>query len=251
MPRISKAHWDVLSPLLDELLDSNIELRALRLAEIRRSDERLADDLSALLVEHGDVEREAFLQGDAIHSRDAATLQGQIIGSYTLGASVRPGWHGHRLARPPQRWPVRRSGRDQVPESRAARRGAARFQREGNILARLAHPHIGRLLDAGVAADGQPYLVLEFVEGVPIDRWCDTSMLDVPARIRLFLDVPGAVAEAHRNLIVHRDLKPSNILVTAERTGEAAGFRHRQAARRGSAGRKQGLRAHARRWARP
>ncbi|MCU0952410.1 MAG: serine/threonine protein kinase, partial [Burkholderiaceae bacterium] len=93
-----------------------------------------------------------------------------------------------------------------------SRGGAERFAREGRLLARLAHPHIARLLDAGVA-DSQPYLVLEYVDGAPIDRWCDAQSLDIRARLSLFLDVLAAVAHAHSHLVLHRDLKPSNILV--------------------------------------
>src|SRR5262249_55799886 len=79
------------------------------------------------------------------------------------------------------------------------------------------HPHIGRLLDAGVTDAGQPYLVLEHIDGRHIDRFCDEERLGVEDRIRLFLDVQAAVAHAHASLIVHRDLKPSNVLVTANR----------------------------------
>jgi tetratricopeptide (TPR) repeat protein len=95
------------------------------------------------------------------------------------------------------------------------RTGEARFRREGTVLARLTHPHIARLIDAGVSRAGQPYLVLEHVDGQHIDRFCDGHRLGIEARIRLFLDVQAAVAHAHANLIVHRDLKPSNVLVTA------------------------------------
>src|SRR5438874_1420610 len=95
-----------------------------------------------------------------------------------------------------------------------ARGGAERFAREGHLLARLAHPHIARLLDAGVTPQGQPYLVLEHVEGEQIDRWCDTHALGIDARVRLLLDVLGAVAHAHSKLVLHRDIKPANILVT-------------------------------------
>jgi serine/threonine-protein kinase len=95
------------------------------------------------------------------------------------------------------------------------RGGPERFRREGSVLARLAHPNIARLLDAGVTASGQPFLVLEYVDGEPIDRWCDARTLDARARLHVFLDVLAAVAHAHANLILHRDLKPSNILVTA------------------------------------
>ena len=90
----------------------------------------------------------------------------------------------------------------------------ARFAREGELLARLTHPHIAQLLDAGVLDDGARYLVLEYVPGERIDRWCDARKLDVTARLGLLLQVCDAVAYAHAHLIVHRDLKPANILVT-------------------------------------
>ena len=90
----------------------------------------------------------------------------------------------------------------------------ARFAREGELLARLAHPHIAQLLDAGFAPDGARYLVLEHVQGERIDHWCDARRLDLNARLKLLLQLCDAVAFAHANLIVHRDLKPANILVT-------------------------------------
>jgi tetratricopeptide (TPR) repeat protein len=91
-----------------------------------------------------------------------------------------------------------------------------RFRREGNVLARLTHAHIARLIDAGVSAAGQPYLVLEYVDGHPIDRYCDEQHLGIEARIHLFLGVLAAVAHAHGNLIVHRDIKPANVLVRVD-----------------------------------
>lgn len=88
-----------------------------------------------------------------------------------------------------------------------------RFDRERDVLAALAHPHIARLYDAGVAASGQPFIVLEYVRGLSIDRYCDAHKLPLRARIELFLQVLAAVADAHAHLVVHRDLKPSNIMV--------------------------------------
>ena len=82
-----------------------------------------------------------------------------------------------------------------------------RFVREGKILGQLSHPHIARLMDAGATSLGVLYLVLEYVEGQPIDDWCDTRRLDVPARLRLLLQVCDAVAHAHAHLVIHRDLK--------------------------------------------
>ncbi|MGD9902416.1 MAG: tetratricopeptide repeat protein [Vicinamibacterales bacterium] len=89
------------------------------------------------------------------------------------------------------------------------------FRSERQILAWLEHANIARLLDGGTTDDGLPYLVMEYVQGVPIDRYCDAHRLTVADRLQLFLAVCDAVSHAHRSLIVHRDIKPSNILVTA------------------------------------
>jgi serine/threonine-protein kinase len=91
-----------------------------------------------------------------------------------------------------------------------------RFRREQHILASLDHPNITRMLDAGITDSGQPYLVMEYVDGVHLDTYCDQRKLGVAERLQLFLHVCDAVAYAHRNLVVHLDLKPSNILVTAD-----------------------------------
>jgi serine/threonine protein kinase/tetratricopeptide (TPR) repeat protein len=89
------------------------------------------------------------------------------------------------------------------------------FRRERQILAALDHPNIVRLLDGGTTSDGMPYLVMDYVEGIPIDRYCHERSLTVTDRLRLFLKVCDAVHYAHQNLVVHRDLKPTNILVTS------------------------------------
>jgi serine/threonine-protein kinase len=91
-----------------------------------------------------------------------------------------------------------------------------RFDEERRILAGLNHPYIAGLIDAGTTDDGAPYLVMEYVEGVPIDQFCDERRLDIPARLRLLIKVMLAVQAAHQNLVVHRDLKPSNVLITAD-----------------------------------
>jgi serine/threonine protein kinase/TolB-like protein len=91
---------------------------------------------------------------------------------------------------------------------------ASRFARERDILAKLEHPNIARLYDAGVGAEGQPYLAMEFVAGRPLNTWCDGQRLGVRERLQLFLQVLDAVQYAHGQQVIHRDLKPSNILVT-------------------------------------
>ncbi|MFL6236752.1 MAG: tetratricopeptide repeat protein [Thermoanaerobaculia bacterium] len=91
-----------------------------------------------------------------------------------------------------------------------------RFRSERQILAHLSHPNIAKLFDAGTTGDGRPYFVMEYVEGRPIDQYCDDRKLPVRERLELFRQVCGAIHFAHQNLIVHRDLKPGNILVTAD-----------------------------------
>ena len=91
-----------------------------------------------------------------------------------------------------------------------------RFDTERQILAHLDHPNIAKLLDGGATPDGQPYFVMDFIAGTPIDRYCDDARLSVRERLRLFLTVCSAVQYAHENFVVHRDIKPGNILVTAD-----------------------------------
>ncbi|MDY0067329.1 MAG: protein kinase [Steroidobacteraceae bacterium] len=91
-----------------------------------------------------------------------------------------------------------------------------RFRAERQILATLNHPNIARLLDAGETEDGQPYLVMEYVEGQSLDRYCDERRLDLTQRLRLFIEICAAVQYAHQNLIIHRDIKPANVLITAD-----------------------------------
>src|SRR5262249_210927 len=99
-----------------------------------------------------------------------------------------------------------------------------RFERERRVLATLEHPNIARLYDGGPTDDGLPYLVMEYVEGLPLDRYCAEHALALRARLELFLDVCAAVQHAHRNLVVHRDLKPSNVLVGEGRVAKLLDF---------------------------
>ena len=215
--RFDKSRWDSLSPLLDELLALDGTARGARLEEMRRDNPGMGDDLADLLAQHVDIEREGFLEGGLRHPVPVPTLAGQVIGSYTLDRLLGEGGMGSV-------WLAHRS--DGLYESRVAIKllnpallgpgGIERFRREGRALGRLADPNIARLIDAGVTGAGQPYLVLEYIEGEKITAWCDAHTLDAQARVRLFLSVLAAVTHAHAKLILHRDLKPSNILVTLE-----------------------------------
>jgi serine/threonine-protein kinase len=209
--------WQSLSPVLDRVLDLDACARTEFLRLLQSSDPPLAASLEALLADHLGVLASDFLETPAVTASDLApSLAGQTIGAYTLERPLGVGGMGAV-------WLARRS--DGRFEGRVALKlvnlavldpvAKERFAREGTVLARLAHPNIGRLFDAGVTAAGQPYLVLEYVDGMWIDEYADAHRLAVGARLELFAQTADAVAHAHANLIVHRDLKPSNILVDA------------------------------------
>jgi serine/threonine protein kinase/tetratricopeptide (TPR) repeat protein len=213
---IDTRRWQRASRLLDHAMDLAPETLDVWLDELQGEDSEAAADVKAMLLEHRMLDAEGFLDAPATPGVDVP-LAGVTLGGYTLVSPIDQGGMGSV-------WLATRS--DGRFEGRAAvkllnthllnKSGESRFRREGTFLARLTHPHIGRLIDAGISRAGQPYLVLEYVDGRHIDRYCDDGRLGVAARLRLFLDVQAAVAHAHANLIVHRDLKPSNILVTAE-----------------------------------
>jgi serine/threonine protein kinase len=161
-------------------------------------------------------DEKGFLADESDIRRARAALTGVQVGAYRLVEPVGQGGMGSVWLA--ERSDGRFQGNAAVKLLNAAlvgQAGEGRFKREGNILARLAHPQIAHLIDAGVTPAGQPYLVLEYIDGEEFDRYCNGRQLDVHARIRLFLDVLAPVAHAHANLVVHRDLKPSNVLVTA------------------------------------
>jgi serine/threonine-protein kinase len=210
--------WPVLSPLLDEALDLPAEGRAAWLEALRARDASLAQEIESLLREHGAVGREAFLErGVLAGSAAAPTLAGLVVGAYTLRTPLGQGGMGSVWLA--DRSDGRFAGQAAVKLLNASligREGEARFRREASILARLRHPGIARLIDAGVSPLGQPYIILEHVDGDLIDRFCEARGLDIAGRLRLFLEVLEAVAHAHANLIVHRDIKPQNVLVDRE-----------------------------------
>ncbi|MDQ6626969.1 MAG: serine/threonine-protein kinase [Pseudomonadota bacterium] len=212
--------WQRLSPLLDEALELPLAARAVWLERLAVAQPDLAAELKALLDADAASAAARFLSIGGVAAPasaaggEASSLVGQTLGAYTLVAAIGQGGMGSVWLA--QRSDGRFKGNVAVKLLNASlmgRAGGDRFKREGSILARLTHPHIARLFDAGVSSAGQPYLVLEHVQGERIDRHCDSAQLDVAARVRLFIDVLGAVAHSHAHLIVHRDIKPPNVLV--------------------------------------
>jgi eukaryotic-like serine/threonine-protein kinase len=220
MAPFARDDWQTLEPLLDHALELSPEERSGWLEELSARSPVLAGELSGLLAEEAQADRDGFLAG-----QPEVSAAGLALGAYTLERPLGRGGMGTV-------WLAHRS--DGRFEGVAAVKllnlallsgaGQERFRREGSTLARLTHPGIARLLDAGVSGAGQPYLVLEYVDGRPIDTFVREQELPLGERIRLFLQVLAAVEHAHASLIVHRDLKPSNILVTADGTVKLLDF---------------------------
>src|SRR5690242_6691009 len=206
--------WKEVSPYLDQALTLPDSERADWVAFVRTQNPEIAALLDALLDEHRVLAEENFLEGGPAAIPLQTRLQGQTIGAYTLVSEIGRGGMGSIwLAERTDGRFERKVAVKFLRVPLATHRGEERFKREGKLLASLAHPHIAELIDAGVSPDGQPYLVIEYVEGEHIDCYCDHRALGVKARVRLFIDVLEAVSYTHNHLIVHRDIKPSNVLV--------------------------------------
>jgi serine/threonine protein kinase len=216
----SVVRWREVLALFERVLDCRDEDRAALMRSIAAEQPALYPQLLTLLAADQSAESARFIaMAPPIESADAPydeSLAGQMIGPYRVVRHIGSGGMG-------QVWLAERAdGRFEGVVAIKLLRAfgdpliAKRFEREGQLLARLQHPNIARLLDAGALANGQLYLVLEYVDGERIDHYFDAKRLTVPERIRAFLPVCEAVAHAHTQLVVHRDLKPSNILVTRD-----------------------------------
>jgi eukaryotic-like serine/threonine-protein kinase len=206
--------WQEVTTYLDQALEMPETERSAWLQTLHEENPALVAQLQTLLDEHSALKQEGFLEVGAGPEFRPQVPAHQTIDAYTLLSPAGQGGMGSV-------WLAERNdGRFErqvavkfLSVGLVGRGVEERFKREGSILGRLAHPHIAELVDAGVSATGQPYLVLEYVDGKHIDEYCDEHELDVQARVSLFLDVLAAVEHAHTHLIVHRDLKPSNVLV--------------------------------------
>jgi eukaryotic-like serine/threonine-protein kinase len=228
MAPIDRESWSRLEPVVNEALDLGEAERRLFVERLSADDPTLGRQVAVFLARAS--EAGAFLTSPV--SEHAAALcaslaeeglaeareeEDETIGPYRVqGELGRGGMGAVFLAE-------RADGQfDQRVALKLVKRGMdsaeilERFRSERQILARLQHAHIARLLDGGVTRDGQPYFAMEHVEGEPLAVYCEQRSLATTDRLRLFLQVCEAVDYAHRNLVVHRDLKPSNVLVTAD-----------------------------------
>jgi tetratricopeptide (TPR) repeat protein len=177
-------------------------------------------EVSSLLSNY--LESPDFLEGETpqlpvedLADETPATLAGRRIGAWQLVREIGRGGMGvvWEACRADQQYDQRAAVK-LLRTSLLSEREIRRFRDERQILASLNHPCIARLLDGGMLEDGSPYLVMEYVDGLPLDAWCEREQLNLRQRLEIFLLVCSAVEYAHRQLVIHRDLKPANILVT-------------------------------------
>ena len=176
-------------------------------------------EVEGLLKAHGNIptwlDRPAVAEAKAFATVAPPALEGRILSGYTMVREIGRGGMGSvYLAERSDETFHRRAAIKLILPPAGSAQVIAKFQQEREILASLDHPNIAKLLDAGVTEEGWPYFVMEFVEGLPIHRWCDERKLNVSQRVELFRSVIDTVRYAHRHLVVHRDLKPGNIFVT-------------------------------------
>lgn len=182
-------------------------------------------EVEALLATERDTESIPGFQRDAEPSDTIPGLIGQRLGAYSVVRHIGNGGMGavYEAVRADDEY-RKRVAIKLVHRGLDSQITMARFRRERQILANLEHRNIATLLDGGVAADGRPFLAMEYVDGVPITKWCDERRASIETRLELFKQVCAAVQHAHLNLVVHLDIKPGNILVTADGTVKLLDF---------------------------
>ena len=194
------------------------EERDALLTSLREQHPELYPRLAAMIEADEAAEANSFMADSALdHVLESTTARwaGAALGAWVLRETIGSGGMGQVwLATRGDNLYAGRAAVKMLHVANATPEANARFAREGEFLARMAHPRIAQLYDAGLTPDGTRYLVLEYVEGKPLDEACNARRSTIEARLQLFLQVCEAVAYAHQQHIVHRDLKPSNILVT-------------------------------------
>jgi len=216
-PRPTRDSWAQVSALLDEAMELPPPARAGWLQGLTGVDPAVVAAVASWLDEFDVMQSTSFLEDRLAPRPVEVPSAGLTAGAFRLIEPIGRGgmgtvWLAERSDGPF----AQRAAVKLLDSAQLGADASAQFAREAGILARLTHPQIAHLIDAGVTPAGTAYLVLEHVAGDHVDRYCDARRLDLPARIRLFLDILAPVGHAHANLIVHRDLKLSNVLVTGD-----------------------------------
>ena len=222
---IDPQRWDRLKTILGEALEQNSSAARIALVERRcgqdtdllEEAESLLAEAEALLKERTDSFEDCAQNAASTFWQEGPPRGGERVGAYVIVRELGRGGMGTVFLA------ERADGQfEKQVAIKILNRGAdtaeilRRFRAERQILARLDHPNIGRLLDAGTTDDGLPYFIMDYIVGAPVTRFAVAQRLSTRQRLELFLKICAAVEFAHRNLVVHRDIKPSNILANAE-----------------------------------
>jgi len=212
--------WRKIDSIFQSALDCAPDDRAAFLNEACTGDTELRNEVEALLALHGKSGFTSSVVEEGIEllaAHSSRLLQGRMVGPYRVLRELGSGGMGtvYLAARDDDTF-QKLVAIKMVRGALGAGDFLERFRKERQILATLDHPNVTRLLDGGTTSDGWPYLVMEYIEGEPIDRYCDGRELNITQRLEIFQGVCAAVRYAHQNLIVHRDIKPSNVLVTRD-----------------------------------
>lgn len=210
--------WLKVKQIFQTALELPAAERSAYIETATEGDADVRDEVAALLTANDEaadfIERPAFTAADLFENKPRPSLIGNEIGSYKILSEIGRGGMGVvYLAERADTEFTKKAAVKLIKRGFDTDEIIDRFRNERQILANLEHPNIARLLDGGSTEDGLPFLVMEYVEGLPFNRFCADQDLDIEERLRLFREVCSAVQHAHRNLVVHRDLKPSNILV--------------------------------------
>jgi serine/threonine protein kinase len=213
--------WDRITDLFDRALQVDAEMRNDWLRAQCGADEALRVEVASLLAAASDapglLDRPAAAAMPELLAASPDGLEpGEQLGGYRLQERIGIGGMGSVWRAEHQRRPGTAIALKVLWQGTETPHLLKRFANERRSLASLRHPNIARLLDGGVTEAGRPFLAMEYVSGLPLDRWCDERGATVAERVDLMCAVCEAVHFAHRNLIVHRDLKPDNVLVTAD-----------------------------------
>ena len=215
---MDSARWNKIQELFEAALDREREEREAFLRDACAGDDELLREVKSLLAE--DEAGHSLLEGlavDAVGLSQELSMEGKHVGPYRIVKQIATGGMGAvYLAERDDGQFEQKVALKLIKKGMDSEAILRRFQGERQILARLRHPNIAQLLDGGLTENGLPYFTMEYVEGDPIDAYCDKHRLTIDQRLKLFLDVCEVVQYAERNLVVHRDLKPSNIMVTRE-----------------------------------
>jgi serine/threonine protein kinase/tetratricopeptide (TPR) repeat protein/TolB-like protein len=225
-PKLTPERWQQIKEVFADAQERDPAQRGAFLQEVCGADEILRSEVESLLAaaESKSVSS-ASGSTSAAHFHAEDPMIGRRIGAYKVTRRIGRGGMAtvYLASRADEQYEKRVAIKVLLPELDSDEL-LRRFRNERQTLAKLDHPNIVKLLDGGSTEEGLPYLVMDYVEGAPIDTYCDTRRLSTEERLRLFCQVCAAVQCAHQNLVVHRDLKPSNILITNDGTPKLLDF---------------------------